>query len=72
MKAIIAIARSLQMRVVAEGVETERQRELLTALGVDAIQGFLISRPLAAADATRLMAVPAAAEPVPPRVPSPR
>jgi diguanylate cyclase (GGDEF)-like protein len=70
-KAIIAIARSLQMRVVAEGVETERQRELLTALGVDAIQGFLISRPLAAADATRLMSVPATAEQPPaPRVPT--
>ena len=61
-KAIIAIARSLQMRVVAEGVETERQRELLTALGVDAIQGFLISRPLPATDATRLMSVPDTAD----------
>ena len=63
-KAIIAIARSLQMRVVAEGVETERQRELLTGLGVDAIQGFLISRPLSASRrhpaAVRAQARPAA------------
>jgi diguanylate cyclase (GGDEF)-like protein len=68
-KAIIAIARSLQLRVVAEGVETERQRELLTGLGADAIQGFLISRPLPAADATRLLALPAPSEATP-RVPS--
>ena len=69
-KAIIAIARSLRLRVVAEGVETERQRELLTALGVDAIQGFLISRPLSAADATRLLSVPAPAQPPAARVPT--
>ena len=55
-RAIIAIARSLQLRVVAEGVETERQRELLTGLGTDAIQGFLISRPVPAIEASRLLA----------------
>ena len=58
------------MRVVAEGVETERQRELLTGLGVDAIQGFLISRPLSATDATRLLSVPTPAQPPTARVPT--
>ncbi len=49
-RAIIAMARSLSLRIVAEGVETAAQREHLTALGCDVIQGYLISRPLPAFD----------------------
>ena len=45
--AIIAIARSLGLRVVAEGVETLRQMEQLHRLGCRFMQGFLFSRPLA-------------------------
>ena len=41
----IAMAHGLNMRVIAEGVETEGQREFLKAHGCDEIQGFLISRP---------------------------
>jgi diguanylate cyclase (GGDEF)-like protein/PAS domain S-box-containing protein len=41
---IIAMARALRLRVVAEGVEEEPQRDLLRAWGCDEIQGFLISR----------------------------
>jgi len=44
--AIIAIARSLGLRVVAEGVETLRQMEHLQRLGCRLMQGFLFSRPL--------------------------
>jgi diguanylate cyclase (GGDEF)-like protein/PAS domain S-box-containing protein len=49
-KAIIAMAQSLSLRVVAEGVETVPQHRHLKSLGCDVIQGYLISRPLPAAD----------------------
>jgi diguanylate cyclase (GGDEF)-like protein/PAS domain S-box-containing protein len=43
--AIIALAHALQIRVVAEGVETEAQREFLRSCGCDFIQGYLVGRP---------------------------
>jgi len=43
---IIAMAHTLGMRVVAEGVETENQLQTLRSLGCDEIQGFLLSKPL--------------------------
>jgi len=46
--AIIELARSLKMRVVAEGVETEPQLEWLRQHACDEIQGFYYSRPLSA------------------------
>lgn len=42
---IINLAHSLGLQVLAEGVETEGQAELLQALGCDLVQGFLIARP---------------------------
>jgi two-component system CheB/CheR fusion protein len=44
--AIIDMSRALGMRVVAEGVETEDQLNVLTEEGCDMIQGFLFYRPL--------------------------
>ena len=44
--AIVALARSLGLRVVAEGVENVRQMETLRRLGCDLMQGFLFSKPL--------------------------
>jgi predicted signal transduction protein with EAL and GGDEF domain/CheY-like chemotaxis protein len=44
--AIIALARSLSLRVIAEGVETLRQMEVLHRLGCGVMQGFLFSRPI--------------------------
>lgn len=45
-KAIISLAHSLRIEVIAEGIETETQRRELVALGCDAGQGYLFSRPL--------------------------
>jgi diguanylate cyclase (GGDEF)-like protein len=42
----VLMAHDLGLRVVAEGVETTRQLELLTDLGCDYVQGYLFSRPL--------------------------
>jgi len=44
--AIIALARALGLRVIAEGVETLRQMEVLHRLGCSQMQGFLFSKPL--------------------------
>ena len=46
--AIIGLAKSLKLSVVAEGIETEAQLSELTKLGCDSVQGFLLSRPLEA------------------------
>ncbi len=43
---IISLAHGLNLKVVAEGVETEEQSKLLKLLRCDQIQGFLYSRPL--------------------------
>jgi diguanylate cyclase (GGDEF)-like protein/PAS domain S-box-containing protein len=45
---IINLAHSLKLKVVAEGVETEEQSRLLRLLGCDEMQGYLLSKPLAA------------------------
>jgi diguanylate cyclase len=45
--AVAGMAHALGMTVIAEGVETQAQRDELTALGCDAAQGYLFARPLA-------------------------
>ncbi|PMG50833.1 diguanylate cyclase [Shewanella sp. 10N.286.52.B9] len=48
--AIITLAHSLELNVVAEGVETEAQFDFLKHEGCDQVQGFLLSKPLTAED----------------------
>lgn len=45
-RAIVAMARAMGMRVTAEGVETEAQRKVLLRCGCDELQGYLLSRPV--------------------------
>ncbi|HBA88898.1 MAG TPA: GGDEF domain-containing protein [Geobacter sp.] len=51
--AIIAMAKSLKMQIVAEGVETVDQLEMLKGEGCHQIQGFLVSRPVNAEHVTQ-------------------
>ena len=47
-RAVVQMAHSLQLRVVAEGVETEAQRDQLVSLGCDELQGYLFAKPMSA------------------------
>jgi diguanylate cyclase len=44
--AIVALGRTLDLKIVAEGVETIAQQEFLTNLGCDSLQGFLFGKPM--------------------------
>jgi diguanylate cyclase (GGDEF)-like protein/PAS domain S-box-containing protein len=52
---IVSMAHILGMQVVAEGVETEEQLQVLQALGCNEVQGYLISRPVPAGEATNFL-----------------
>ncbi len=54
-KAIISLAHNLQLRVIAEGVETQAQLEYLQKHGCDEIQGYYISRPIPAEALAKLL-----------------
>jgi len=54
-EAILALARSLDLHVVGEGIETPEQRSRLLALGCNVGQGFLFEPALDADEATRLL-----------------
>ncbi len=54
-RAIIAMAKSLNLAVVAEGVETQQQIDLLLSLGCTTVQGFLLGRPQPASVTAKLL-----------------
>jgi diguanylate cyclase (GGDEF)-like protein/PAS domain S-box-containing protein len=54
--AIVSMAQALRLRVVAEGVETTAQRDLLRAMGCDEMQGYLVSAAVPAAEIEVLLA----------------
>ena len=55
-RAIVALAHSLNITVIAEGVETPGQLEVLRGLGCDMVQGFLFAPPLPSRDASDMLA----------------
>ncbi len=57
-EAIIALASTLKLNVVAEGVETKEQLKVLTKFNCDVIQGFYFSKAVSAEDITALMQHP--------------
>lgn len=54
-KSILALAESLDMNVVSEGIETEIQAMRLASMGSDQLQGYLFSKPIAAEEAKKFL-----------------
>jgi len=54
-EAIIHMSHKLGMKVIAEGVETQEQLNLLVAAGCDYAQGYLFSPPISAAEFEKLL-----------------
>ena len=54
-QAIVGLAHTLGMKVVAEGVETQEQYDKLVVLGCDILQGYFFSRPLPPAEIPRML-----------------
>ena len=62
-RALVSLGRSLDLEVVAEGIETEQQRDLLLRLGCPVGQGYLFARPVPADDVAALAYARAGAMP---------
>ena len=54
-QAVIALARALGLKVTAEGVETPEQRHFLRVSGAHYLQGYLLSRPVPAAEISNML-----------------
>jgi diguanylate cyclase (GGDEF)-like protein len=62
-QAMVDLARAIGVEVTAEGVETEEQRAFLAGIGCNELQGFLLSRPVAANQIDRILGMHEASEP---------
>src|SRR5581483_206904 len=56
-EAVVTMAHQLGMTVVAEGVESREQQEVLCSIGCDVLQGFLFSKPVPASKALGLLSI---------------
>jgi diguanylate cyclase (GGDEF)-like protein len=56
LQAILGVGRSLSLKVIAEGIETEEQLETLRSMGCEMVQGYLLGRPVPAEVVERLLA----------------
>lgn len=54
-RTIITMAKELEMNIVAEGIETEYQHQVIRELGCDVMQGYLFAHPMPADEMTRLL-----------------
>jgi len=45
-RAIVSLAKTMQLQAVAEGIETRSQADILTGLGCDLAQGYYFARPM--------------------------
>jgi len=64
-EAIIAMAKRLKLRCIAEGVETRQQLDFLRANHCEAFQGYLFSRPVTALEATAMLKAQATTDTAP-------
>lgn len=55
--AVIALGHTFNLKVIAEGVETQKQLDILRKLGCEVIQGYLFSQPLNEKDATQFLSL---------------
>ncbi len=64
-RSVLALGEDMGIMVLAEGIETEREFSMLQDLGCKQVQGFLFAKPVPAAEARALLAIPWGARALP-------